>query len=322
MFTFLQIDLANPAPITADSLRNLQHELIQQVAADPHAFWDSFIKDAIQFGLKVLAALAIYLVGAWLIKRVKVLLDKIFTRRNTEQTLATFVTSFLSIMLTIILVIISVSTLGVDTTSLAALLAAGGMAIGMALSGTVQNFAGGIMLLVFKPFKAGDFIDAQGVKGTVQEVSIVATSLLTVDNRIVVLPNGALANGNIDNYSAKPYRRVDIEVSVAYGTDADKCIATLNELIRQEPFAIADGCARNAQGEPVPMGKDANPDYEPFVALLALNANDITFVTRTWTDANHYWDVFFGLKKRFYNELPKQGYKFAYPHCDVTILNK
>lgn len=305
-----------------DSLRQVTSNFIQQVQSDPSAFWHSMMQEGIQFGLKVLAALLIYMVGAWLTKRIKVVLHKVFLRRKTEATLASFITSFVSIMMTVMVLIISISTLGVDTTSLAALLAAGGMAIGMALSGTVQNFAGGIMLLVFKPFKAGDVIEAQGLLGTVMEVSIVSTKVLTPDNRVIILPNGTLSNGTINNYSAQPLRRVDLEVSVAYGSDADKAIATMQELIATFPDILTSADKRPAPASSSSVKTTGLPIPDPFVALKALNANDITFVVRVWTLSEHYWDVYFGLQKLFYTELPKHGFSFAYPHCDVTIVNE
>lgn len=318
---FLQTDLATQAVLPADSLKMVTENLIKQAASDPVTFWHTLGDQAIHFGLKVLAALLIYVVGAWLIRRVKLLLHKIFVKRKTEHTLATFVTSFVSIMLTIILVIITVSTLGVDTTSLAALLAAGGMAIGMALSGTVQNFAGGIMLLVFKPFKAGDFIEAQGYTGTVTDVTIVSTKLLTTDNRVVILPNGALSNGTINNFSAQPLRRVDMEVSVAYGSDADACEKAIMEIISEDSRILTSADERPVNTSVVGINLSKLPIPDPFVALKSLNANDITYVVRVWVRVENYWDVYFALTKRFYTELPKRGFQFAYPHCDVKILS-
>ena len=261
--------------------------------------------NAITFGIKVVIALIIYIIGAWLIKRVKKLLLRIFERRDTERTLASFVSSLVSISMTVLLIIITVSTLGVDTTSLAALLAAGGMAIGMAMSGTVQNFAGGIMLLVFKPFKVGDFITAQGFSGTVTDVSIVSTKIVSTDNHIVVIPNGTLSNGNIDNYSTNPLRRVDLEISVAYGADADRCIETILDIVHGDKRII------DAQ---TPGAAD------PFVALSSLNASDITFVVRVWVHTPDYWNVRFDLNKSLYTQLPQQGFEFAYPHMDVTLI--
>ena len=270
----------------------------------------------------------IYIVGAWLIGRLKKVLRSIFERRNTERTLASFVTSFVSIALTVLLIIVIISTLGVDTTSLAALLAAGGMAIGMALSGTVQNFAGGIMLLTFKPFKAGDFIAAQGFSGKVVEVNITATKLLTVDNRVVILPNGALSNGTIDNYSARPLRRVEWQVSVAYGSDAAQCRETILSMLNEDPRVLQADTDMDALYEELKISSfqlsttgyrmEAIP--APFVALSTLNANDITFVVRVWVRATDYWDLYFAMQQRFYSELPEAGFQFAYPHVDVTML--
>lgn len=321
-------DLPTPAILPPDSVKQVTREIITQLQTDPETFWHQLGQSALQFGLKVLAAIVIYIVGAWLIRWVKRLLTRVFERRKTERTLASFITSFISIMMTVMLIIVTVGTLGVDTTSLAALLAAGGMAIGMALSGTVQNFAGGIMLLAFKPFRAGNFINAQGYSGTVLEVSITTTKILTVDNRVVVLPNGALSNGTIDNYSARPFRRVEWQVSVAYGSDADACKQTLLAMMagEQRILTAATDLAPiydEAEKERFPLSTvnyrmDVVPD--PFVGLLSLNANDITFVVRAWVQAADYWDVFFDMQQRFYTELPQHGFAFAYPHVDVTMV--
>ena len=278
--------------------------------------------------MDMLAALLIYIVGIWLIGLVKKGLKRMFSRRKTETTLASFVTSFVSISLTILLIVISVSTLGVNTTSLAALLAAGGMAIGMALSGTVQNFAGGLMLLAFKPFKAGDFIEAQSHSGTVIEVNITATKILTTDNRVVILPNGALSNGTINNFSGRPLRRVEWLVSVAYGLDAKACKEAILAIVNSDPRVLKEDTNMAKLYKELNISKyqlstvnyrmDAIP--APFVALKQLNSSDITFVVRAWVRGADYWDVFFALQERFYTELPPQGFAFAYPHMDVTMV--
>ena len=315
--------------IPADSVRQGAKQMIEFAKEDPEGFWQIFIDKVTQFGLKVLAALVIFVVGIFLIRWVKSILKRVFDRRDTEPTIASFVTSFVSISLTVLLVIISISTLGVDTTSLAALLAAGGLAIGMALSGTVQNFAGGLMLLAFKPFKADDFIEAQGEMGKVVEVNITATKILTTDNRVVILPNGALSNGTIINYNGRPLRRVEWSVSVSYGIDAAACKKAILAIVNSDQRILQadtdmtklykDLNISAYQLSTVNYRMDAIP--EPFVALKALNENDITFVVRAWVKADDYWDVFFALQERFYTELPPQGFTFAYPHVDVTILN-
>lgn len=288
----------------ADSLKAVRSALIEGVKNDPETFIEELAAKAVDFGIKVIAALLIYIVGIWIIRKVKNLLKRGFERKNTEGTLASFIVSLVSIGLTVLLIIITIGALGINTTSLAALLAAGGMAIGMALSGTVQNFAGGIMLLVFKPFKAGDYITAQGYSGTVKSVSIFSTKIVTTDNREVVIPNGALSNGNIDNYSSLPLRRVDLNVSVEYDTDADACIAAIKEIVETDP-RVLDSSTEGAA--------------DVFVALSSLNPSDITFVVRAWTRSEDYWGVYFDLNKAIYTELPRKGINFVYPHMNVLL---
>jgi small conductance mechanosensitive channel len=312
--------------IPADSVRQGAKNMIAFAKEDPEGFWQIFVDKVTQFGIKVLAALLIFVIGIFLIRWVKSILKHMFDRRKTELTIASFVTSFVSISLTVLLVVISVSTLGVNTTSLAALLAAGGMAIGMAMSGTVQNFAGGLMLLAFKPFKAGDFIEAQGHMGKVIEVNITATKILTTDNRVVILPNGALSNGTINNFSGRPLRRVEWLVSVEYGVDAAKCKEAILAIINSDKRVLQSDTDMNKlykelnisafQLSTVNYRMDAIP--APFVALKSLNESDITFVVRAWVRSDDYWDVFFDLQERFYTELPPQGFGFAYPHVELV----
>ena len=185
------------------------------------------------------------------------------------------------------------------------------------------------MLLAFKPFKAGDFIEAQGTMGKVVEVNITATKILTPDNRVVILPNGALSNGVINNFNGRPLRRIEWLVSVSYGVDASACkdailaIVNSDERVLKEDTNMQDLYnklnIKAYQLSTVNYRMDAIP--APFVALKSLNSNDITFVVRAWVRSADYWDVFFGLQERFYTELPPQGFTFAYPHVDVTMLN-
>jgi len=315
--------------LTPDSVRQGARQMIDFARTDPDGFWQVFKETLISFGFKVLAALIIFALGVWIIRGISNGLKRMFDRRKTEPTIASFITSFVSISLSVLLLVITIGTLGVDTTSLAALLAAGGLAVGMALSGTVQNFAGGIMLLAFKPFKAGDFIEAQGTSGKVIEVNITATKILTLDNRVVILPNGALSNGVINNFNGRPLRRIEWQVSVSYGVDASACkdailaIVNSDERVLKEDTNMQDLYnklnIKAYQLSTVNYRLDAIP--APFVALKSLNSNDITFVVRAWVRSADYWDVFFGLQERFYTELPPQGFTFAYPHVDVTMLN-
>lgn len=259
---------------------------------------------AVAFGLKLLAALAIYLVGAWAIRKVKGFVARVFERKKTDAAIASFVQSIISIALTILLIIITIGAVGIDTTSLAALLAGGGMAIGLALNGTVQNFAGGIMIIAFKPFKAGDYIQAQGFEGTVTEVSIVSTKLTTVDNRSIIIPNGILSNGTINNYSQHQLRRVDWTVNVEYGTSVEEAKAVLMDLLKNDRRIL-----NTASGAPA----------EPFVALSALSDSCVKFVMRAWVKSSDYWDVNFEMNEKIYSKLPEKGISFPFPQMDVHV---
>ena len=281
-------------------------ETIEYIVTTPlDQLLPELLKEAINFGIKVLVALLVYFIGAWLIKKIRQMLHRIFEKRKTEKAIASFVESLTSISLMIILVIITVGTLGINTTSLAALLAAGGMAIGMALSGTVQNFAGGIMLLVFKPFKAGDFIETQdGYSGTVTDVNIVSTKLTTTDNRIIVIPNGSLSNGTINNYSMNTMRRVEWLVGVEYGTDAEEVKNVLKGIVDGEKRILYTGTGAPA---------------DPLIAVNALKDSAVEYVVRVWVKKEDYWDVYYRLNEEIYTVLPSKGINFPFPQMDVHI---
>lgn len=298
---------AIPVPeVSPDSLAAKKEQLEALIReTPPQDLLAMFGEQALHFGLKVLAAIALYIVGGWIIGLVKKALKKSFAKKKTEATVATFSESLITIALWVLLIIAVVGTLGVNTTSLAALLAAGGMAIGMALSGTVQNFAGGIMLLVFRPFKVGDFIETAGFSGKVTEVTIVSTKLLTTDNRVIVMPNGTLSNGNINNVTGRHLRRVDIPVSVAYGTKADAVKNALMELVQANPLFL-DSKTHGAQ--------------DPFVGLAELADSSVNFVVRAWVNGKDYWDARFQLQEAIYTELPsKYGIEFPFPQMDIHV---
>ena len=261
---------------------------------------------ALSFGIKVLIAIVLYFVGGWIIRKLKRMLQRLFERHDfIEPAIETFILSIAGITMWIILILVIIGTLGIETTSFAALLAGGGMAIGLALNGTVQNFAGGIMILIFRPFKAGDFIEMQGFTGTVTEVTITSTKLTTTDNRVIIIPNGAISNGTINNYSHMPLRRLDLTVDVEYGTQADEACELIQSLIKQDARIL-----NAANG-----GK-----ADPFVALSALLDSSIQFTIKVWVKSEDYWDVNYDLLRKIYTELPKNGINFPYPKLDVNIL--
>lgn len=293
----------------SDSLTQIQTELAaaaQRLANTPaDVLISDLIDKAVTFGLKILTAFIIYIVGAWLIRKIKSILGKIFLKKNTDATIASFVQSITSIALTIVLIIITVGALGIDTTSIAALLAGGGMAIGLALNGTVQNFAGGIMLLVFRPFKAGDYIQAQGLEGTVTEVNIVNTKLTTVDNKNITVPNGILSNGTISNFSENKLRRLNWTVNIEYGSSVEVTKEILMSLMKDDKRIL-----HTDNGAPA----------DPFVALNELSSSSVQFIMRGWVKNEDYWDVNFDMNERIYIELPKKNIKFPYSKLDVTIM--
>lgn len=307
MFRLLQTDIP-PVLSLSDSLRVATESMVASLKDDPGTFFQELGKDAIHFSIKVVAALLIFIVGIWLIRWVKKMMSRSFQRKNTEKTVASFVTSITGISLTVLLIVIAISTLGINTTSLAAVLAAGGVAIGVSMSGTLQNFAGGLMVLIFKPFKVGDYIDAQGCSGTVAEVTMVNTKLRTVDNRVIVVPNGSLINGNIDNYSVNPVRRIDWNINVEYGSDVDVCMDTLTGIIKADSRVLAADES---------LGSD-----NPSVFLSSLNHDDISFTLRAWTRSENYWNLLYDINKVIYKRLPEAGISFASKRLDVTVSKK
>ena len=262
---------------------------------------DSFMDQAISLGVNagksILLAILIFVVGRYFIRLINKLIANMLERRRVEPTIQSFLKSFTNILLTILLVITVISALGVNTTSFAALLASAGVAIGMALSGNLQNLAGGIILLLFKPYKIGDYIEAQGVNGVVQEIQIFHTIILTVDNKQIYIPNGALSSGSITNYSAKELRRVDWTVGVEYGTDVEKVRAALMKLIDADNRILKDPA--------------------PFIALRELASSSVDFTVRGWVKGADYWGVFFDMNKQIYEEFNRQGISFPFPQIQV-----
>ena len=287
-----------------DSVKVAASDFAEALATNPSEAFRQLGIEAIHFGLKVLLAIIIYIIGAWLIKLVKRALKKYFEARKTDKTVASFVTSFSAAALTVLLIVLTVSTLGVNTTSLAALLAGGGVAIGMALSGTLQNFSGGLLILAFKPFKVGDFIEAQGYAGTVAEMSIVSTRINLPDNRSVTIPHGTLANGNINNYTKNPIRRLEWTVNMEYGVDSEACEACLLEIVRQNEMILDESTPGAAN---------------PFAAISNMSDSSVTFVIRGWVRNENYWDAYFAVNDAIYKKLPESGFKFPFPQLDIHL---
>ena len=251
----------------------------------------------VEIGKSILLALVIYFAGKFVIKLTNKIVRQMLERRQVDNTIQSFLKSFVSILLNVLLIITVISALGVNTTSFAALLASLGVAAGMALSGNLQNLAGGLIILLFKPFKVGDMIEAQGMMGKVKEIQIIHTILLTVDNKEIYLPNGSLSSGSITNYNRMETRRVDFTISVEYGTDVEKVINALKAIANSDDRILKDP--------------------EPFYALSALADSSVNFTFRVWVNGADYWAVYFDLNKKIYEEFNRQSIKFPFPQFQI-----
>jgi len=252
---------------------------------------------AISAGKDILIAILIYVIGSFIIRQISGLVSKLLEKRNIEVSVQTFLKSLLSILLNMILAFAIISKLGVETTSFAALLASAGVAIGMALSGNLSNFAGGLIILVFKPFRVGDYIDGPGASGTVKEIQIFHTILSTVDNRVIFVPNGLLSSNVVTNYSKQDKRRVDWVFGVEYGEDVDKVRAVLLRLIEADQRILKDPA--------------------PFVVLGNLNASSVDITVRVWVNSADYWSVLFDMNETVYKTFNAEGIGFPFPQLTV-----
>lgn len=248
-------------------------------------------------GGRIIGAVIIFVVGRFLISFIKKVVSQLLMKRHIDAGIQTFVKSLVNILLTVLLIIAVIGKLGVETTSFAALLASAGVAIGMALSGNLQNFAGGLIVLLFRPFKVGDFIESQGVSGTVREIQIFHTILTTADNKVIYIPNGALSSGTVTNYSREDTRRVDWVIGVEYGENYDKVESTVRRIL------AADSRILNTP--------------EPFVALHALDASSVNIVIRVWVNSGDYWGVYFDMNKTIYTVFNEEGIGFPFPQLTV-----
>ncbi len=252
-----------------------------------------------KYGPRVIGAIITLIVGLWLIGILTRTLKKRFEKSDLDPSLRGFLRSLIGIVLKILLLVSVIGMLGVEMTSFIAILGAAGLAIGMAFSGTLQNFAGGVMILIFKPFKVGDYIQAQGHGGTVNEIQIFNTILKTPDNKTIIIPNGGLSTGSMVNYSQEPQRRVDFTFGIAYGDNYEKAKMVLLELINNDERILHDP--------------------EPFVALTELGDSSVNIVVRVWVDSPNYWAVFFALNENVYKTFPEKGLSIPFPQMDVHI---
>lgn len=263
--------------------------------------WSDVIGYVVQFGKNVLVAIIVFFVGRFIIKYTIKALRTVTQKRNVEASLTSFLNSLVSISLNVLLAIIIIGILGIDTSSFLAVFASAGIAIGMALSGTLQNFAGGVLILLLKPYKVGDFIEAQGFAGTVREIQIFSTVMATLDNQTIIIPNGPLATGSLKNSTKAPTRRVDIDVEVAYGTDPDTVRKVLMDIIEADERIMKSGV------------------FAPYIPMTSMGKSSIIFQMRIWAKAADFWDVKFDTTEKIYRELVKAGIEIPFQQMDIHI---
>ena len=274
---------------------------VKKLASTPVSDWlpDLAKTYLVPLGLKILAAVVVFLLGRWIIKLIQRWMANGLMSRHGDATLHSFLSHLVSVLLYFLLIIAIIGILGINTSSLVALLASAGLAVGMSLGGTLQNFAGGVLIIMFRPFKVGDFISAQGMEGVVSEIQIFNTHLLTTDNKEVILPNGPLATGVMTNFSKQGTRRVDWVFSIAYGDDYDKAKSVLRRLIDENQSILKSP--------------------EPFIELGKLNSSSVDITVRVWVNSADYWPVFFGLNEKVYKAFAQEGLNIPFPQVDVHV---
>lgn len=258
---------------------------------------DRLVNWSIEVGKDILATVLIYIIGRFVIKQISRLLAKILEKRKLEISVQTFLRSLVSLLLNLVLAFAIISKLGVETTSLAALLASAGVAVGMALSGNLSNFAGGLIILIFKPYKVGDYIETNDASGTVKEIQIFHTILTTLDNKIIYVPNGTLSSDAVTNYSRQVTRRAEWVFGVEYGEDYERVKAVLERIIAADDRILKDPA--------------------PFIGLGALSASSVDIKVRVWTKSSDYWDVYFDMNRIVYATFNKEGIGFPFPQLTV-----
>ena len=263
------------------------------------AYADTAIELLMVYGPKLILAIVVLFVGLWIVNRIVRLIGKGMERSNAEPTLAKFLSSLVSIGLKSLLLISVASMIGIETTSFIAILGAAGLAVGLALQGTLANFAGGALILLFRPYKVGDFVEAQGVAGTVASIQIFNTVIKTPDNKVIIVPNGSISNGIITNFSAEATRRVDFVFGIGYGDDIGKAKSILERLVTEDSRTLAD------------------PAHQIVVSELADSSVNIT--VRVWVNASDYWGLYFDLTEKVKLTFDAEDISIPFPQQDVHM---
>ncbi len=265
-------------------------------------YMDRGVELVMTYGPQLLLAVIVLFVGLWIINRVVRLMGKGMERSNTDPTLSKFLSNLVSVGLKALLLISVASMIGIATTSFIALLGAAGLAVGLALQGSLANFAGGVLVLMFRPYKLGDFVEAQGVAGTVAEIQIFNTIIKTPDNKVIIVPNGSISNGIITNYSVEATRRVDFVFGIGYSDDIAKAKATIERLVKEDTRSLSDP--------------------EPMIVVSALADSSVNITTRVWVNAADYWGLYFDLTEKVKLTFDQEGISIPFPQRDVHLFQE
>ena len=268
----------------------------------PQLLQDKGLDISINFGIKAATALAIFLIGKFLIRLVVSGLRKVMQKQDVDKTLETFICNLVSTALLVVVVIAAIGALGVETTSFIAIFGAAGLAVGLALQGSLSNFASGVLIVLFRPYRVGDWVEAAGISGSVEQVQILTTILKTGDNKQIIVPNSQIMDSIITNYSANDTRRVDMVFGVSYSDDIDKVRETIKELIAADDRILA---------EPAPQ-----------IAVSQLADSSVNFVVRPWVKTAEYWDVLFDLTEAVKKRFDKEGISIPFPQQDVHLYKE
>ncbi|MDR0834768.1 MAG: mechanosensitive ion channel [Candidatus Symbiothrix sp.] len=262
---------------------------------------DKYLTDAFHLGVNLVICIVIYVVGRKLIKWLDGVIKKVMTARNFDQSVSSFLRSLVNVLLTVALLMMIVTKLGIETTSFVALLASFGVAAGMAMSGTLQNLAGGVMILLFRPYDVGDYIEAQSFGGTVKAIQIFNTVIITSDNRTVYIPNGILSANTIVNFNDQTNRRIEWVIGIDYGTEYDKAKGVIQQLLDAD---------KRIQHDPLPL-----------IAVKELNQSSVDIVIRAWVQRADYWDVYFDINEQIYKTFVANGIDIPFPQLTVHLAD-
>lgn len=265
-------------------------------------YLDKMINFGFEYSPKIIGGIIVLLIGLWITKLITKSVGKALAKSKFDQSLVPFLKSLTNIILKILVVITVMGMIGIQMTSFIALIGAAGLAVGLALSGTLQNFAGGVIILILKPFKVGDFIEAQGFSGTVKEISIFATMLNTGDKKLIIIPNGPLSTGPLTNSSTEPQRRVDWKFGMAYGDDVENFKKAINDFFAEDTRILKEPAS--------------------FIGLSELGDSSVNFTVKAWVNSADYWDVFFNINEKVYTKFGDYKLNIPFPQMDVHLHDK